>query len=115
MYPLKVILYVNNLRSMCEVKLHSGVSILRYFRRNLLRKKSPFLADFIKNKASFIKKLNFDNFLRPKSQKDRSAIKKTNKKSYKKLVLQLFYSAKFVETTPAAQTNIEFYAMEPFL
>ena len=29
-------------------------------------------------------------------------------------MLQLFYSATFVEMTPAAQTNVEFYAMAHF-
>ena len=29
--------------------------------------------------------------------------------------LPLFYSATFVETTPAAQTNVKFYAMAHFL
>ena len=33
-------------------------------------------------------------------------------KSYKRLVLQLFYSATVVEMTPVAQTNIEFYDYE---
>ena len=54
-------------------------------------------------------------FTDQKVKRSEDAAKKTNKKSYKKLVLQLFYSATFVETTPAAQTNVEFYAMARFL
>ena len=43
---------------------------------------------------------------KPKGQK---MLQKPNKKSCKKLVLQLFYSATFVETTPAAPTIVKFY------
>ena len=36
-------------------------------------------------------------------------------KSYKRLVLQLFFSATVVEMAPVAQTNIEFYESAHFV
>ena len=48
--------------------------------------KPAFLADFIENWAPFIKKLNFDNLYRPKSQKVRKCSQQPNTRSNKKLV-----------------------------
>ena len=63
----------------------------------------------------FYKKLNFDTLYRPKGKRSENALNKHIQNHKKKLVLQICYCATFVETTPIAQTSVEFYEIAHFL
>ena len=77
-------------------------------------KKLPFLADFIKNWAPFIKNSILAIFTDPKAKRSENAPNNQMQSHIKDLCCN-FYSATAVEMTPEAQTNIEFYEIAHFL